>query len=135
MNKVKIYIETTLKKACIKDGQYAAIIEFEKKNGEIATKTIFGVEKETTYHRSTLLACVETLELLNVPCEVSIHISDFIVSVTGGCKDLKKCPRKEWEAKDLWKRYTEQLRKHEVTIEQITDHKYSKYLTEGMRRQ
>lgn len=141
MHKVTIYTETTLKGPCIKDGQYAAVIEFEKQNGQTVTRNIFGAEKETTYHRSTLLACLKALELLNVPCQVHVFTSDQLIVSATERSDLEKWSRNEWKNsknedlknKDLWQLFKEQLEKHEVTIERVTSNGYSKWMFDQMR--
>lgn len=142
MQSVTIYTETTLKGPCIKDGKYAAVVEFEKKNGQTVTRNVFGEEKETTYHRSTLLACLKALELLNVPCQAHIFTSDQLIITAMERSDLEKWERSEWKNsknedlknKDLWKLFKEQLEKHEVTIERVTSNGYSKWMFDQMSR-
>ena len=44
MQEVKIYIETSLQGPAIKDGRYAAIVEYISKSGSPITREVMGEE-------------------------------------------------------------------------------------------
>ena len=81
MKSVKIYIGTQLKGPCIKDGAYAGIVEYISGTGPVI-REITGMEKETTYYRSVLLAIVESLKILKVACSVTIYTDCVFVKNT-----------------------------------------------------
>lgn len=68
---VKIFIESSIAGPCVKDGWYAAIIECQTSKGP-ATMGLSGMEKETTYYRSILLAILMALKKLK-PCKAIIY--------------------------------------------------------------
>ena len=72
MKALNIYIRTSLTGPCIKDGCWAAAIEYQTRKGP-AVKGICGAEKETTYYRLVLLGIVESLKTLNTACHVTLY--------------------------------------------------------------
>ena len=71
MKTVKVFVKTSLQGPCIRDGRYAAVVEYISSRGAV-TREISGEEKGTTYHRSVLLAISEALDLLKVECSVTV---------------------------------------------------------------
>lgn len=97
MQKATIYVETTIKGPTVKDGTYAAEIEYIRKNGEPETREVVGEEKNTTYNRTTLLAIVTALKRFNRPCEIEIVTSNGFIKNTVECGNLSKWQENEWK--------------------------------------
>ncbi len=143
MQKVSIYIETSLKGPCVKDGWYATTLEYVKTNGEIETRNVFGTEEETTYHRLVLLGIVKTLDLLNVGCDVTVYTDSKYIINQVECENPEAWNRSEWLNakgkgvihKDLWQQFLEQKEKHQITLTLSKHHEYSMWLKkEAIRR-
>lgn len=123
MKTVKIFVKTSLQGPCIKDGRYAAVVEYMSRKGAV-TREISGAEKETTYNRSVLLAIIKALDLLNVACEVVIYTDCVFVKNTAERGSLETWRRSEWKKagggevknRDLWQQYTELADKHTITF-------------------
>ncbi len=79
MFEVNIYIETSLKGPGIRKGWYAAVIEFQKRNGDTVTREDFVYEQETTYHKSVLCALIKALKRLNASCDITIYTDSEII--------------------------------------------------------
>ena len=71
MKALNIYIRTSLTGPCIKDGCWAAAIEYQTRKGP-AVKGICGAEKETTYYRLVLLGNRRILKntKYGMPCDL-----------------------------------------------------------------
>lgn len=112
MEEVKIYIETSLRGPSLKDGWYAAVIECQTKKGP-ATLGIVGMEHETTYYRTTLLAIVEALKKLKRPCKIEICTYCQFVKGIYEQNLMESWRREEWrkssgeevENKELWQQF------------------------------
>lgn len=123
MKTVKIFVKTSLQGPCIKDGRYAAVVEYMSRKGAV-TREVSGEEKETTYNRSVLLAIIKALDLLNVACEVVIYTDCVFVKNTAERGSLENWRRSEWKKagggevknRDLWQQYTELADKHKITF-------------------
>lgn len=121
MKEVKIYIKTSLQGPSIKDGRYAAIVEYIAKSGAV-TREICGGEKNTTYHRSVLIAAIESLKILNIPCNVTIYTDCIFIKNTVERGSPEAWRRSEWKRaaggevknKELWKQFTEEMDKHKI---------------------
>lgn len=96
MKSVKIYIGTQLKGPCIRDGAYAGIVEYMTGAGPV-TREITGMEQETTYYRSVLLAIVESLKILKVACSVTIYTDCVFVKNTAERGNPETWRRAEWK--------------------------------------
>lgn len=118
MKEVKIFIETSLQGPCVKDGWYATIMECMTQKGP-AQIGFAEMEKDTTYHRSTLLAIVKALQRLK-PCKAIIYTnSTFIVDMAKQKKpeiwkrcEWKNAKEKDVEHKDLWQQYLDEEKRH-----------------------
>ena len=104
MKALNIYIRTSLTGPCIKDGCWAAAIEYQTRKGP-AVKGICGAEKETTYYRLVLLGIVESLKTLNTACHVTLYtdcifIKNMIETETGAVETVRV-------EKAIWKGYQE----------------------------
>lgn len=121
MMEVKIYIETTLCGPGIKDGWYAAAIEYMTGKGP-AVLGIVGMEKETTYYRSVLLAAVKALERLRERCGVRIYTRCSFVKDMVEKGNLESWGRSGWVKpgggevanKELWQQLLRQLGYHRI---------------------
>ena len=111
IDQVKIYIETSLAGPCVKDGWYAAVVECQTSKGT-RTAELTGMEENTTYYRSVLLAAVSAIQRLKYPCSIKIYTQCSYVKnmyergiAEKWKKDgWKKADGKEVENKDLWQR-------------------------------
>lgn len=143
MRKVEIYIETTIKGPAVKDGAYAAILEYKKQNGKCAYLRVKDRKSDTTYNRSTLLAIITALERVREPCCLLIHTSNSYVANMVQSGNPEKWRRLEWEKpaggevknKDLWKSYLELSEKHEVEFDVCKQNKFTESLKEFMEAQ
>lgn len=143
MWKAKIYIETTLKGPTVKDGAYGAILEFIKKDGTPVTKEVYGVEKETTQHRSALLAIIKALACFNKGrCEIEIVLSNVFICNAIAQGRPEQWDRQEWKNtkdqevahKNLWQQFLEAAKKHEIKVTHRKTHEYSKIMVVEMRK-
>lgn len=135
MKNVKIYIETQLKGPCVKDGRYAAVVEYITRTGPV-TREIVGMEEETTYYRSVLLAIVKSLKILNVACSVTIYTDCIFVKNTVERGNPEAWKRAEWKKpdgeavknKELWQQFAELQKVHEIGFQFSKHNDYSKKL-------
>lgn len=143
MKQVTIYIETSLQGPSVKDGKYAAIIEFINQAGEPVTREVAGAEKDTTYHRSTLLAAVKALEKLNQPCEVIIKTNCIFIKNIVERGSPEEWKRSEWKKpsgeevknKELWQEFLEQMDKHKIGFQFSKHHAYKDFLQGRLRKE
>lgn len=125
---VKIYVKTSLRGPCIKDGKYAAIVECMTSKGPV-TRQITGREEKTTYYRSVLIAITKALELLNTECSVTIYTDCVFVKNTAERGSPEAWRRSEWKRpggsevrnKELWQQFLEQMERHIIAF------RFSKY--------
>ena len=123
MKQVKIYIKTSLQGPAVKDGRYAAVVEYIAKSGPVIRK-IAGEEKETTYHRSVLLAMLKALKILNVACDVTIYTDCIFVKNTVERGSPENWRRSEWKKpsgeevknKELWQQFVEEMDRHKIAF-------------------
>lgn len=136
MQKATIYVETTIKGPSVKDGSYAAEIEYIRKNGEPETREISGIEENTTYNRTTLLAIVTALGRFNRSCEIEIVTSNHFIKNTVECGNLSKWEENEWKTskgediknKELWQQFLQEMKKHKIAVTLWKNHAYSEIL-------
>lgn len=140
---VKIYIETTLAGPCVKDGWYAALIEYQTSKGP-ATRWGVGMEKKTTYHRSVLLAIIYALKKLK-PWRVIIYtrcsyiIGNYQQDRPEGWSrsEWKKLTGEEVKNKDLWQQFLDEVNrlggKDKITFQFSKHHDYKDFLMKKMR--
>ena len=120
---VKIYVKTSLRGPCIKDGKYAAIVECMTSKGPV-TRQITGGEKKTTYYRSVLLAIVKALEILNTECSVTIYTDCAFIKNTAERGCMEDWRRSEWKKssgeevinKELWQQFLDQMDRHIIAF-------------------
>ncbi len=137
MKSVKIYIGTQLKGPCVKDGRYAAVVEYISRAGPV-TREVSGMEEGTTYYRSVLLAIVKSLKILNVACSVTIYTDCVFVKNTVERGNPEAWKRAEWmkpdgeevKNKELWQQFAELQKVHEIGFRFSKHNDYSKKLRE-----
>ncbi|MCH1972589.1 hypothetical protein MCI89_09580 [Muricomes sp. OA1] len=120
---VKIYVKTSLRGPCIKDGKYAAIVECMTSKGPV-TRQITGCEEKTTYYRSVLLAIVKALEILNTECSVTIYTDCAFIKNTAERGCMEDWRRSEWKKssgeevinKELWQQFLDQMDRHIIAF-------------------
>lgn len=121
MKDVKVFVKTSLCGPCVKDGRYAAVVEYISRKGPV-TREVSGMEEKTTYHRSALLATIKALDLLNVACYVTVYTDSVFVKNTAERGSPGKWRRDGWKKaggeevknRDLWQQYAELADKHEI---------------------
>ena len=131
---VKIHVKTSLTGPSVKDGSYAAIVEYAGKDGPV-TREITGKEENTTYYRSVLLAILKSLEILRVGCSVIIYTDCNFVKSTIEQNRLEAWRRLEWtkpsggevKNKELWQQFLEEMDKHEIEVRFNKNHVLSGY--------
>lgn len=136
MFEVKIYIETSLQGPCTKKGYHLALVEYMKKNGEPETREVLGVENETTFHRSSLLAAVEALRILTKQCQVTIYTYCPYLQNSVERGNLEEWAKKNWKKtsgeeikhKDLWQEFMRFTDLHEITFRFSKHHEYRSYM-------
>lgn len=106
-------------------GGWCAILEYEGREKELC-----GGEKLTTNNRMELIAAIEGLRALNMPCEVTLYSdSQYLVNAInkGWLENWKK---KGWKKADkspvlnddLWKELDELLGTHSVSFVWVRGH-------------
>lgn len=116
MREVKIYIETSLAGPGVRDGWYAAIVEYITSKGP-ATIGLVGMEAETTYYRSVLLAIVLAMKKLKCPCSIKIYTSCHFIKGIYEQNQIEAWRRAEWKKstgeevanKELWQQFFEEV--------------------------
>lgn len=137
MKTVKVFVKTSLQGPCIRDGRYAAVVEYISSRGAV-TREISGEEKETTYHRSVLLAIIEALDLLKVECSVTVYTDCIFVKNTAERGSPENWRRSEWKKadgrevknRDLWQQFTELAGRHEIAFRFSKHNDYSQRLAD-----
>lgn len=95
MFEVNIYLETSLKGPVVKDGWYAAVLEYKSKSGKTTTREDFEWQKDATYHRQALCALLKSLKRLNASCIVNVY-TDCIYLKNGIDEHLKMWKSNGW---------------------------------------
>lgn len=140
---VKIYIETTLAGPCVKDGWYSAFLECQTSKGP-ASVWFAGMEEQTTYYRSVLLAIIYALRKLK-PCRAIIVTRCSYIASIYEQGTLEGWSRAEWKKstgediknKDLWQQFQDEVSrlggKDKIGFEFSKNHAYKVFLTEKMK--
>ena len=118
MKEVRIYIETSLRGPCIKDGWYAAVVECQTSKGT-ASMGFVGMERETTYYRTTLIAIIKAMKRIRCQCRVVIYTyCTFIKGMFEQGKpaawrrtEWKKSTGEEVENRELWQQFFDEVRR------------------------
>lgn len=105
-----------------------------------ATLLLTGKEKETTFHRSTLLAMVHALRRLKFACKVDIYsrctfVSNMITAGNPGkwaANGWRKADGEAVQNKDLWGKFLELGKCHDITAHFSKHHGYEEELKKAM---
>ena len=121
---VEIYTDTSLRGLKSKRAEYAAIVVARREN-RTDQRTVVADEKDTTYHRASLLAVLAGLKILNRACDnVVVHSPDtFLVNMVNTRK-IEEWKREEWKRsqnkdvmhKELWQQLEEAIGKHKISF-------------------
>ena len=95
MFEVNIHIETSLKGPVVKDGWYAAVLEFTTKSKKTITREDFEMQTATTYHRQSVCAFLKSLKRLNANCTVNVY-TDSIYLKNGVEEHIKMWKSNGW---------------------------------------
>lgn len=96
MDKVNIYMYTTIKGPGAREGSYTYILEYITGKGPVTLTKQDSIT--ATENRAHLLILIKALERLKHPCELEIHTdSEYIRS--GAVKWLKDWERRGWVTK------------------------------------
>ena len=106
-------------------GGWAAILKYKD-----VEKELFGAEPDTTNNRMELMAVIEGLSKLTLPCHVDVYSdSAYVVNavlndwlnqwVLNGWKTASNKPCKNV---DLWERLLEKLDYHDVEFHKVAGH-------------
>lgn len=137
MREVKVFVKTSLQGPCIRDGRYAAVLEYISNSGTF-TLEISGEEKGTTYHRSVLLAVTKALGRLTEACRVTVYTDCIFIKNTAERGSPENWRRSEWKKpdgrevknRDLWQQFTELACRHEIAFRFSKYNDYSQRLAE-----
>lgn len=122
MFEVKIFVDTSIKGPCIKDAEYDAIVEYTKRDGQKVVREVKGAEKSTTFNKMAFVGVLESLDLLNAKCLVTIYTDcKFIINMTKNGTP-EKWNRNEWKTsrgadvknKGMWQQLMEKMEIHEI---------------------
>ncbi len=105
-------------------GGWGALLRY----GEVE-RELFGGEAQTTNNRMELMAAIEALKALSVPCSVdlttdSVYVRNGITTWLGDWKKKgwKTAARKPVKNVDLWQALDEQNQRHEVRWHWVKGH-------------
>lgn len=138
MFRVNIYIETSIKGPGTRSGWYAAIIEYQMKNGFIHKRFDFGMGDDLTYHKSVLLVLGMSLLRLTSSSYLTIHTdSQYLIGIIerGTLEKWRKNNFKNSRGMDVknleeWKLLDKRLKGHKVEFHLTKGNKYSDELRE-----
>lgn len=116
-------------------GGYGAVLIYEKSNGEIVEKKISRGFNLTTNNRMELLAVVDSLNCLKVPCEVKLYTdSKYVVEAINQNwligwqnNNWKTSSKKPVKNLDLWQNYLSASKNHEIEFIWVKGHNDNKY--------
>lgn len=134
---VKVFVQTSLRGPCIKNGSYAAIVECMTSKGPV-TRTVTGAEKKTTYYRLALLGMVKALEILNVPCSITIYTDCVYIKNIAERGSPEVWRRSEWKKssgeevknKELWQQFLDMMDVHMISFKFSKHNVYEEKLEE-----
>lgn len=134
---VKVFVQTSLRGPCIKNGSYAAIIECRTSKGPV-TRLVKGAEEKTTYYRLALLGMVKALEILKVPCSITIYTDCVYIKNIAERGSPEVWRRSEWKRssgeevknKELWQQFLELMDVHIISFKFSKHNDYEEKLEE-----
>lgn len=131
---VKIYTDG----ACANNpgaGGYGAILMFKKADGTLVSKELSKGFKLTTNNRMELLAVIDALNALKTPCKIKLYSDSKYVVDAINQKWLDGWIEKNWKLNtnnpvkniDLWKKFIEAIKPHEIEFIWVKGHSANKY--------
>ena len=141
MFEVNIYLETSLKGPLVKDGWYAAVLEYTSKGGKTITREDFVWENQTTCHRQNLCAFIKALKRLNASCTVNVY-TDSIYLKNGIDSHLKMWKSNGWingkgnvvKNVEEWKEISKLIVGHKIKVHWEKRHSYTEWMNEEAKR-
>ena len=138
---VNIYLETSLKGPVVRDGWYAAVLEFKSKSDKTVTREDFEMQKATTYHRQAVCAFLKSLKRLNASCIVNVY-TDSIYLKNGLEGNLKMWKTNGWiNAKgetirndQEWKEIAKLISGHKIKVHWVKRHDYTVWMMEEAKK-
>lgn len=139
MDKVNIYLYTTIKGPRAREGSYTYILEYMTEKGP-ATLTEQG-NLAATENRANLLVFIKALERIRRPCELEVYTdSEYIRS--GTVKWLKDWERRGWMTakgrpvanKEEWQQASELMARHLVTFRLGEQNTYTGWIASDTER-
>lgn len=133
MDKVNIYLYTTIKGPRVREGSYTYILEYMTEKGPVTLTKQDSIT--ATENRAHLLILIKALERLRHPCELEVYTdSEYIRS--GAVKWLKDWERRGWMTKkdrpvankEEWQQASELLSRHLVTFCIGEKHSYREWI-------
>ena len=127
--KVKIYTDG----ACANNpgaGGFGIIMMYVSKNNTIVSKEYSKGYKLTTNNRMELLAVIEALTLLKMPCEIELYSDSKYVTDTINKGWLNNWVNKNWKSSskgqvknvDLWQKYLIAQKPHDIKFIWVKGH-------------
>lgn len=122
--KVTIYIKSSLAGPTVRDGRYAAVVEFIRKSGQPVIRKVEGAETKSTYHRLVLLALIEAIKILTVKCEIEVNTDCIFVEGQIERNSPAAWKRAEWKNskgqevknRSLWEEYLQVAEGHTIKM-------------------
>lgn len=141
MFEVNIYLETSLKGPVVRDGWYAAVVEFKTKSNKTVTREDFEMQQSTTYHRQCICALIKALERLNSSCYVNVY-TDSIYLKNGIDGQIKMWESNGWinakgnEIKNAreWKKLAKLISGHKMKAHWVKRHEYTEWMMSEAKR-
>lgn len=141
MFEVNIYIETSIKGPVVRDGWYAAVLEFTTKSKKTITREDFEMQTATTYHRQSVCAFLKSLKRLNASCTVNVY-TDSIYLKNGIEEHIKMWKRNGWinakgnEIKNAqeWKEIAKLISGQKIIVHWVKRHEYTEWMMEEAKK-
>ena len=141
MFEVNIYLETSLKGPVVRDGWYAAVLEFTTKSNKTITREDFEMQKATTYHRQCVCALLKSLKRLNASCTVNVY-TDSVYLKNGVEEYIKMWKSNGWinakgdvikNAKE-WQEIAKLISGQKIIFHWVKRHAYTEWMMEEAKR-
>ena len=141
MFEVNIYLETSLKGPIVRDGWYAAVLEYKSKSGKTTTREDFEWQTQTTYHRQSVCALLKSLKRLNANCIVNVY-TDCVYLKNGIENYLSRWKSNGWinekgniiKNAQEWKEIATLISSHKITIHREKRHPYTEWMMEEAKK-
>ncbi len=116
-------------------GGYGAILFYQDSNGQVHEKKLSKGFNMTTNNRMELMAVIDALSVLKKPCKVKLYSDSKYVVDSINQKWLDGWVKKNWRLNtnnpvkniDLWKKYIEIAKVHEIEFIWVKGHASNKY--------